>query len=220
MVNEPRINVKSEFFTADLQTLYYSMCEQVREHKYGLYMACCTTATAIEYILYGTYSRKEVIDARLIGYCNGVPEIEKQVIKHFSVQRLKHKDCGHTHALMFEWFIPYQKYSIRFVLLHLQRYFSLHTSIEKYCLENEIPISTFRRWKEWLKENMGLLTETGIVLDEKENRQSLMNWLREITDNTSLWLLKSLSGLNRVLFQWNGMPADYVNYQIRMFRRI
>lgn len=220
MVNEPRINVKSDFFNADLQTLYYSMCELVREHKYGLYMACCIVETAVEYILYGTYSRKEVIDARIIGYHNGVPEIEKQIIHQFKVQRLRHKDCGHTHALMFEWFIPYQKYSIRFVLLHLQRYFSLKTSMEKYCLENEIPISTFRRWKKWLKENMGLLTETGIVLDKEENRKNLMSWLLEISDNTRSWLLRSLSGLNRVLFQWRGMPADYVNYRILLFRHL
>lgn len=220
MVNEPRINVKSDFFTADLPTLYNSMCKQVREHKNRSYMACCTADTAIEYILYGTYPRKEVIDARVIGYHNGIPEIETQVIQEFRVQRLKHKDCGHTHALMFEWFIPYQKYSIRFVLLHLQRYFSMGTSIEKYCLDNEIPITTFMRWMEWLKENIGLLTETGLVLDKEENRQNLMNWLFEIIEKTRSWLLRSLSGLNRVLFQRHKMPTHYMNYQILMFRQI
>lgn len=220
MINEPRINVNSDFFSADLQTLYDHMCEKVRKHKFRLYMACCEVDTGIDYILYGTYPRKEVIDARITGYHNGIPEIEKLVINQFRVQRLKHKDCGHTHALMFEWFIPYQKYSIRFVLLHLQRFFSMKISIEKYCLENDIPISSFKRWQEWLAKNMELLTEAGIVLDKKENRKNLGNWLLEIVRNTSSWLIMSLSHLNLVLFQKRRMPADYVNYRIQMSRLI
>lgn len=93
-------------------------------------------------------------------------------------------------------------------------------SIEKYCLENDIPISSFKRWQEWLAKNMELLTEAGIVLDKKENRKNLGNWLLEIVRNTSSWLIMSLSHLNLVLFQKRRMPADYVNYRIQMSRLI
>ena len=220
MVNEPRLIVKSDFFTADMQPLYNSMCERVRMHKDNLYMACCTDATKAEYIFYGTYPRKKVIDARITGYHNGVPEIETLILKDFKIQRLMHKDCGHTHALMFEWFIPYQNYSIRFVLLHLQRYFLLGDSIEYYCLENEIPVTAFRRWLEWLKENLGILTHMGVVRDRNENKENLMKWLSAIIKDISLWVIKSLSNLNRVLFQRHNMPAGYMNYRIRIFKNI
>jgi len=220
MVNEPKIIVKNDFFTVDLQTLYNSMCEQVRKHRGNLYMACCIAAAAVTYVLYGTYPRKQLIDARVIGYHNGIPELETIVVREFRVQRLMHKDCGHTHALMFEWFIPYQKYSIRFVLLHLHRYFLMGQTIEYYCLENEIPVTVFRRWLEWFRENMPFLTQMGIVRDRNENRENLRKWLSMILKNTGPWLLRSLAGLNRVLFQRHEMPAGYMNYRIRDFRNI
>ena len=219
MVNEPRIIVKNDFFSEDLQSLYDTMREHVKRHRDILYMACCVAATKIYYILYGTYTRT-VIDARVKGYHNGIPELETIVIENFRVQRILHKDCGHTHALMFEWFIPYQQYSFRFVLLHLFRYFKTDTTIEAYCLDNTIPIQTFRRWLGWLKENMGLLTEMGLVQDAKENKENIREWICRIKENMEHWLLKSLAGLNLALFQRHKMPANYVNYRIGLFRKI
>lgn len=190
-------------------------------------MACCMMAEAIQYIFYGYYSRK-VVDAVVTGYHNGNPEFKIISIDKFYVHRLMHMGCrqkgkdeqktrGHTHALMFEWFIPYQKYSVRFVLLHLQLYFRTGKTIEKFCLDQEIPISTFRRWLQWLEENMGHLREMGIVKNRKENTENLMKWLSEIMEKVSFWLFKSLSRLNRVLFQRHDMPADYKNYMIGNF---
>jgi hypothetical protein len=222
MVNEPMIKVNSVFFTVDLQTMYYAMCNQVFEHKYCLYMACCTVATAIQYILYGNYTRKKVIDARVTSYVEGVPLFTVEEIKEFKVQRLKHKDCGHTHALLFDWFIPYQRYTIRFVLLHLEEYFrtSGNTSIETYCLDRMIPVKTFRKWLQWMNENMGLLTEMGVVQNRKENTANIREWLSGIMDHTGAWMLKSLSGINLMLFQNHTMPANYMNYEIGRFRHI
>mgnify|MGYP002624111482 CR=1 FL=1 len=224
MVNEPKIDVNNEFFTGDLQLLYYKMTRQVFEHREKLYMACCMAVETIRYILYGCYIRK-VVDAVITGYHNGIPDFKIVSIDKFHVQRLMHTGCrhqeqggqrarGHTHALMFEWFIPYQKYSVRFVLLHLELYFRTGETIEKFCLDHEIPISTFRRWLQWMEENMSHLREMGLVKDRKENRGNLNKWLSEIMENVSFWLLKSLSRLNRVLFQRHEMPADYKNYII------
>ena len=224
MVNEPRIDVNSEFFTGDLQQLYFKMTSRVSEHRERLYMACCMLVETVHYIFYGYYTRK-VVDAVVTGYHNGIPEFQIISIDKFHVQRLMHTGCkkkgkdkqktrGHTHALMFEWFIPYQKYSARFVLLHLQLYFRTGETIEKFCLDHEIPISTFRRWLQWLKENMGSLRDMGLVKNLKENMENLKKWLSEIMETVGPWLLKSLSRLNRVLFQRHEMPADYKNYRV------
>lgn len=219
MINEPKIIVKDDFFTSDFQTMYDAMCERVFKHRNELFMACCIVATAIGYILYGTYKRK-VIDARITGFRNNIPQFETQKIDDFRVQRLMHKECGHTHALMFELFVPYQKYSLRFVLLHLHRYFQTDTTIEAYCLDNDIPISAFRRWQQWLKENMSLLTEIGLVREVKENRENLRKWLEEIRRHTGRWMLKSLAYINLALFQRHRMPANYMNYRIGNFRKM
>ena len=95
MINEPRIIVKNDFFTSDFQTLYDAMCERVFKHRDKLFMACCIAATAIGYILYGTYPRK-VIDVRITGYRNNIPQFETQKISDSRVRRLMHKECGHT----------------------------------------------------------------------------------------------------------------------------
>lgn len=229
MINEPRINVNNVFFTGDLQQLYNKMTNRVSEHRGMIYMACCMVIESIQYILYGYYTRK-VIDARVTKYHNGVPEFEIITIEDFCIQRLMHKNCkwqkdsgtgdhGHTHALMFEWFIPYQKYSARFVLLHLQAYFRIGETIEKFCLDHKIPISTFRRWLQWLGENMGHLREMGLVKDRNEHRENLMKWLNEITERVGFWMLKSLSKLNRFLFQRHTMPANYMTYGIEKFKQ-
>jgi hypothetical protein len=185
-------------------------------------MACCTVATAIQYILYGTYIRKKVIDARVTSYADGVPLFEVEEISEFKVQRLKHKECGHTHALMFDWFIPYQRYTVRFALLHLEEYYRNceKLSIETYCLDRMIPVKTFRMWLQWMNENMGLLTEMGVVQNRKENKRNIRGWLSEILCHTGAWMLKSLSGINLMLLQNHTMPANYMNYEIGRFRHI
>ena len=230
MVNEPKIDVNSDFFTGDLEQLYFKMTNQVFEHREKLYMACCMVVETIQYILYGCYNRK-VVDAVVTGYHQGIPDFKIVSIDKFHVQRLMHTGCrqqekdgqralGHTHALMFEWFIPYQKYSVRFVLLHLELYFRTGETIEQFCWDHNIPIRTFRRWLQWMEENMSHLREMGLVKDQKENRENLKKWLSEIMENVRFWLLKSLSRLNRVLFQRREMPANYMNYRIGEFIEI
>ena len=67
---------------------------------------------------------------------------------------------------------------------------------------------------------MGMLTDMGLVRDRKENKENIWKWLSMVLDNTGLWILKCLSGLNRTLFQRRGMPANYLNYRIGRFRHI
>lgn len=221
MVNEPRILVNSDFFTEKLDKLYEALLERARGHRDRLYMACCGKEDSrCSYIEYGYYTRRAT-DARITGYTSsGIPEIEITETDDFEIKRLQHKSCGHTHGLMFELFIPYQKYTVRFVLLLLYRYFHLKPTVEEFCARYNITAGTFEKWLKWLEESMPILTEAGIVGDRKENRQKLMEWIRRIWEDHVSWQLKSLAGQNLALFQRHRMPAHYLNYDIKKYRKI
>ena len=220
MVNEPRILVNNDFFTADIDALYESLCKKVDEHRNRTYMACCRRGDSRDsYIRYGSYTRR-VTDARVTGYRDGIPELEVDEVDNFEIHRLQHKSCGHTHGLMFELFIPYQKYTVRFVLLLLHRYFHSKETMEALCNEFYITISTFKKWLKWLGESMPILTKEGLVQDEKENREKLKKWICRIWEHPGLWQLKSLAGQNLALFQHHRMPAHCLSYDIRKYREI
>ena len=220
MVNEPRILVNSDFFTAELDKLYKDLKDGAAEHRDRFFMACCGNEDSRDsYIGYGYYTRRAT-DARITGYSNGIPEIEVTEHDKFEIQRLQHKSCRHTHGLMFELFIPYQKYTVRFVLLILYRYFLLKPTVEELCGRYNITAGTFEKWLKWLEESMPILTEAGIVRDRKENRQKLMEWIRRIWEDHGSWQLKSLAGQNLALFQRHRMPAHYLNYDIKKYRKI
>ena len=143
MVNEPKILVNNDFFTEELDKLYKALTDRASEHRDRLFMACCKSDDSRDsYIEYGYYTRG-VTDARITGYSsNGIPEIEITETDDFEIKRLQHKCCGHTHGLMFELFIPYQKYTVRFVLLLLYRYFHLKPTIEEFCARYNITAGT------------------------------------------------------------------------------
>lgn len=206
-----KYDLNAEFFCKDFQTLYDTILALVTKHVLLLFMPCCGILDRIDYICYGKYTRKLVIDARLTGYQNGIPQFERVEIREFKVQRIKHKKCGHTHGALFELFIPFQKYTIRFVLIHLKRYYSMHTSIESYCLDNDIPIKVFREWIQWMKRNMSFLTEIGAVKEYQENKKNISEWLLTIMEDIPFWITKSLTLLNLSLFQRHSMPANYTN---------
>ncbi|MBR7045416.1 MAG: hypothetical protein IKI23_07135 [Lachnospiraceae bacterium] len=220
MVNEPKILVNNDFFTEELDKLYKVLKDRACEHRDRLFMACCESdGSRGSYIEFGYYTRC-VTDARITGYSSGIPEIEVTETDDFEIKRLKHKSCGHTHGLMFELFIPYQKYTVRFVLILLYRYFLLKPTIEEFCGMYNITARTFEKWLKWLEESMPILTEAGIVRDRKENRQKLMEWIRRIWEDHGSWQLKSLTGQNLALFQRHRMPAHYLNYDIKKYRKI
>ena len=63
------------------------------------------------------------------------------------VQRVKCTGCNHTHSLLADVLIPYQQYSLTFVLTVLHDYF-LHTNtVEEICRQAQITPSTLYRWK-------------------------------------------------------------------------
>ena len=55
--------------------------------------------------------------------------------------------CGHTHALLPDFLIPYGSYSLRFILIILQLFMSRHCNVADFCDKWQISISTIYHWK-------------------------------------------------------------------------
>ncbi len=78
----------------------------------------------------------------------------------FTITRIK-CSCGHTHAILPDPLIPYDQYSLFFILHVLMEYYlRLHT-ISALCDRFGISVSTLYRWKalfdEYCREWLGLL---------------------------------------------------------------
>ena len=86
--------------------------------------------------------------------------MQDQAIDHpVDIVRVRCKSCGHTHSILPDGFIPYDPYSLPFILHILMRYFSHEMTIQLICARFQISISTLYRWihifyrhrQEWLR---------------------------------------------------------------------
>ena len=55
--------------------------------------------------------------------------------------------CGATHAILFDPIIPYEQFSLFFILRVLAEHFLRTKTVERICEVYGISISTFHRWK-------------------------------------------------------------------------
>ena len=55
--------------------------------------------------------------------------------------------CGHTHALIPDFLIPYGSYSLRFILTVLSKYLNHYCSVASLCDYYQISVSTLYDWK-------------------------------------------------------------------------
>lgn len=63
------------------------------------------------------------------------------------VTRYRCSSCGHTHAVLPEFIIPYQSYSFLFIITVMRAYFTKALTVEKICEKYDISISTLYSWK-------------------------------------------------------------------------
>ena len=64
-----------------------------------------------------------------------------------TVQRMICSSCGHTHAVLPDFLIPYCQYSLPFVLRVLWNYFTGSKTIAELCEQVQITSSMLYRWK-------------------------------------------------------------------------
>ena len=71
----------------------------------------------------------------------------KPVDNRITILRVICGSCGHTHAVLIDGLIPYNSYSIFFVLWALALYFSDISTVAAVCDRFGIPPTTLYRWK-------------------------------------------------------------------------
>ena len=116
----------------------------------------------------------------------------KPTDNRITIQRVICGSCGHTHAVLIDGLIPYNSYSIFFVLWTLAFYFSEISTVAGVCNRFGIPPTTLYRWKK-------------AYLDHKEL------WLG-VLDNASI----SVTGFIRILRRFPSF-SDFLREFFRMY---
>ena len=215
MITQPRPGFKitdKAFMSIPIEKWYEALKTTVKTGRIEnarLVLPCCLLANIDDIVLNGKYPRTYT-DIQLIE--------GKYVLKEgrIQVQRILCRKSGHTHALLFDLFIPYQKYTIRYVLYRLKEFFESGDTIEEFWLKyyQEFSLKTMYKWLTWLKDNLSTLTEMGIVKQWKEKRESYRQFTARLCDESAFMICRCLKSLNVTLFQRHKSPpnTDYRKY--------
>ena len=92
------------------------------------------------------------------GYKRSLIDMEHGKVTYGSVEikRVRCKSCGHTHALLPDYIVPYAAYSLLFILRVLCTYFLGRETVEQLCQRYEISPSMLYEWKALFREHKGL----------------------------------------------------------------
>ncbi len=198
-----------DFWKNPLEMLYPMLVSCVRRRSNRFYMPSSERhCKGNSYILWGQYTRCRIIDIQYVKCEDGSHRYEKVEISGFSIQRIKDKETGATHAVLGEFFVPYKQYSLRYILFHLRQFFSKNVAQGTYCLDNGIEPNTFRLWLKWLRDHITLLYGLGLTESYSDNWRIMSQWIRQITGDLSNWAYNSLKKLNLALFQKRKMPEN------------
>ncbi len=101
----------------------------------------------------------------------------KVVDSEITLVRVKCSVCGHTHSIIPAGFVPYDLYSLSFMLQVLLKCFSRSMTIDSICQCYQISVSTLYRWIHLFKihkfEWLGIL---------KSAKTSSLSFLQELLD--------------------------------------
>lgn len=107
---------------------------------------------------YPQWKRHGVYKRYLISFKNN-----QAITDQITITRYRCASCSRTHAILPESIIPYQSYSLLFILSVLKDYFTRNLSVESICIKYEISVSTLYSWKNlFLREKkvwLGLLVD-------------------------------------------------------------
>jgi transposase-like protein len=89
------------------------------------------------------WKKHAVYERWLIYYENG-----NTTAYRLEITRYKCPSCKHTHAILPESIIPYQSYSILFIISVIKDYYTSSLNIAEICTKYDISVSTLYSWKE------------------------------------------------------------------------
>lgn len=120
--------------------------------------------------------------------------------ERITVTRYRCSSCNHTHAILPEMIVPYNMYSIVFILHMLCDYFSGSYTVNAICAKYDISISTLYKWKELFEKQEKLWLN---VIDKlKENHMDFIKSFFK-DENSRLHKLKNFFDMcNRSFLQY------------------
>lgn len=89
------------------------------------------------------WKKHAVYERYLISFESG-----RNVSYLITIVRYRCSSCGHTHAILPESVIPYQSYSLLFILAVMRDYYIGSLTVADICEKYDIAVSTLYSWKE------------------------------------------------------------------------
>lgn len=108
-------------------------------------MRCCVCGCRVDLRTHDSYARS-LIDR----------EGGKTVYAVIQIRRVLCTGCGHTHACLPDYVVPYSTYSLFFILRVLAAYFLKLCSVERLCRSFAVSASMLYRWRDLFLEHKTL----------------------------------------------------------------
>ena len=159
--------------------------------------------------------------------------LQKEDRISLNVARIKCKEDGSTHALLFNLVVPYKQYSIRYIVYQLYQMIHSGESVEAWCNKHGVSEKNMYKWVKWLEEKIPLLQQLGLIPEmdqindsdnpgEKghedesvnsnvKNRSYLGTVIQWIYTHTEQFYRAALKLFNRVIFQEHKSPPNTVH---------
>lgn len=124
--------------------------------------------------------------------------VQGQVVSHQLRVRRVSCPCGHTHAVLFDLIVPYERHTLLFILRALSEYFVRRYSVEKICEIFQITqkrlYSWVEKWNEhkeiWLGKICSLETTSMSFLDSLQDMDSFSDFSADFVKMTSVSFLQ------------------------------
>lgn len=130
------------------------------------------------------WKRHARYERSLIGFEKGHP-----VYHQVTILRYRCLSCHSTHAVLPEFIIPFQSYSLLFILAVMKDYFIGTLTVEAICKKYDISVSTLYAWKAlflkhkkiWLGILQDAVTSPGQFLESLRARANLKEFFHLAT---------------------------------------
>ena len=140
-------------------------------------------------------------DRNLVGFAGGRPMWEKILIL-----RVICESCGHTHAILPDIIIPYDSYSLFFILRVLGERFVLKTTVDRLCERFCITRNQFYKWLKLWREHKKLWL--GVLNSLETTSRSFLKALTTM-ESLSEFTAAFISTYAHSFLQSHRNPADY-----------
>lgn len=161
------------------------------------------------------WKKRGVYERYLISFENG-----HAVYYQVSIVRYKCSSCNHTHAILSEFIIPYQSYSLHFILAALQDYFTHSLTVAEICSKYDISASTLYLWKNLFLNHKKLWL--GVLEDMLTSSVSFINFILDgsfidmLRDFFALAGYSFLQGVSRIKKAHSTPPWYSLNFSLHI----